>query len=81
MRFGGYCFLLSDRAAHNAPYWAVVRDEEWEVVMDSRSVAVRKLGARYIDGALCVAFECDDGRVRAIKMDAARAMEQKEQLR
>jgi hypothetical protein len=55
----------------------VIREAEWETVMDSTSVAVRKLGARYIDGALCVAFECDDGRVRAVTMVAAKAMEQR----
>lgn len=75
MNFGGYAYELEGAASE---CWADCADAYWDVVMASTDDkrAVSMLGAREIDGTTRMAFECADGKVRAVTMIAAYAMQQ-----
>lgn len=81
LRIDGCCYALPRGAGLSvitrSDNWAKMPDDRWETEIATEARATLKLGSRQIDGAPCMVFKCDDGRVRAIVMAAARAAEEK----
>lgn len=74
MAFDGYVYELQEDATFD---WLTAPPEAWEITVVSKSEdskrAAQELGAVLIDDTMCMVFLCNDRRVRAITMVAARA--------
>ncbi len=82
MPFNGYAYELDEHIdPREAPlslcFWSTARDDRWNTVMlspaNTDKRAIKELGQRRIDGAMCLVFLCADARVRAVTMVAAGA--------
>lgn len=72
MKVGGSCWALKDGRKFTSAV-----DADWEFEAESDAVVLRVFGQAKVEGKLCIAFACTDGRVRAMPFGLFRARERR----